>query len=1724
MKAWGRWLDNNKWFALCTLFLGINIYGVLRLQPPVPPPPCTDVPAATNAPASPGPRLISVLQVDLDEEGQALLELKFTQVVSATVLAEYLQITDTAGNVCETKVMDRSAGVVMQVAVDADAGSALTVSVRKGFYSEHDPNPLAVTQDYRIDLEAGLTLTDFSLESPSFEEATIQARFSRPVDVASLRRALQIEPAVDINVEEKDLWWRGKVYEIRGKLEKGRNYKLIIAKGVKASAGNARLENDVTRSFFIPDAKADIRLRTEGRYVSPRGAMLLSLESVNVSAYTLKAARLPAHNLVQFAMREGGHYSSYYGNPGDQISIPGNEQSTVLTSAKNTVASHVARLRELLPEDPRGAWLVDVMIGDRELKEQRLLVVTDTGITAKQIGNELLIWANSIHTLDAVTGAVVQVWSPAGELIVEGRTDEMGLALISLAEDSAEPFLVSVANGTDLAFLSLRDTQLPSVAAAATISYLKDGVEAYVYTDRGVYRPGETAHVRAIVRARHLQTPAAFPVDLHTVRPDGRPHSSRQAMLSAVGTVEFEIPWADFDATGNYRLILKTPGSEQSIGETTVAVEDFVPPRMAVKAVTGKSGYSVNETGRLIISARYLYGAVAAGNPVTARMEAVPADFASTNFPDYVFGDPEKSMPPYSEKIGSGNLNQDGTAEFAVPFSSQWKPPSMLHGLLIGQVMEQGGRSVTDYARCDIHPYPFYIGLRDRSFRLLRPGDKGTLDVALAQTDGTARHGKLPLEVQLDRVQWSSVLSRDGQGRYHYQSVLRFTPVSRQTLETGEDGTAVYEAEIGSSGDYLLRVIDPQSGVSSSLRFYAGGDHDRWQSRSMERADRVELVWDKPRYLPGETATLTVKAPFPGKALLTIEQNRLLSSTVQTMTSNTARFEIPVTTNHTPNAHAMVSVIREVKPSSMQEVYRAVGSLPLLMSEVPLRLNVAISAPDTIRPQSRLELDLAVTGPEGKAQSAEIAVAVVDEGICMLTAFKTPDPVRFFNALRRYSGTTADLYAMLLPETDPEGALYSAQTGGDLEGQLRARLNPVKSRRFKPVALWQGGVQTDDKGHCHIALDIPEFSGSLRIMAVAVADGQFGSAERPVTVKRPLTVLSSLPRFVAPGDTCTMAVELVNAGDQDGRARLDIRCSGPVRIRPEGVVSVPVAAGGRAALTFTLEATDCAGTATIELNARLGDESVQETTELSVRRPSAAISIHGAVAVPAGASKTVVLPQDWLAGSATFSVQAGGIPSARIRGGLDFLLRYPYGCIEQTVSSAMPLLYLEDLQRQSNGTVYVEDPAPLVRRSMNRILSMQTGSGGFGWWPQATQVYEWGSIYALHFLAEAQRAGYPVPEFQFDNGLAFLRQLLARPVKSAGELDSREWRSDAALRAYACYVLALAGTPRHDWTERLREQTAFMTVDSRLHLVMALAAGGRRRDAFAELQALDSIPFADDRQNGDELTSPARTAAFILTAWMELAPDDARLPERLQRLESFMRNGCWMTTQENAAALVALARYIRHTASQASFFSGQIAQGGVLRHEVNSEGHSTPLVLPDGQPLTLTNHGPGTLYANWQAHGIPTADATTEEDSGIAIRRSYRNLQDRPVSADSVKQGELLIVRLEITPRRQPLDNLVIEDLLPAGFEIENANLKTSQLVPWAQEQSTLPVRHLDMRDDRILVFANPVHRSCVFFYAMRAVTPGRFTRPAAAVSAMYDPEIQSRHGGGFITVEAIQP
>jgi uncharacterized protein YfaS (alpha-2-macroglobulin family) len=706
----------------------------------------------------------------------------------------------------------------------------------------------------------------------------------------------------------------------------------------------------------------------------------------------------------------------------------------------------------------------------------------------------------------------------------------------------------------------------------------------------------------------------------------------------------------------------------------------------------------------------------------------------------------------------------------------------------------------------------------------------------------------------------------------------------------------------------------------------------------------------------------------------------------------------------------------------------------------------------------------------------------------------------------------------------PDKASAVGGDGGDAE-ESRHR-TPVSAKRVKPVALVSGVVHTDENGFASADFPVPQFIGKLRVMAVAHADTNFGSADTATLVRSPLLVQSSWPRFVAPGDAFSVTLSAFNntaiAGqvsttaeilDEHARLSFGSTKSTKVELEPASIV-----ANGQTNQTLNVVADNSAGVAHVRVVATMGSESFEETVEIPIRPASPTITTGGyAVATP-DKPLPITLPKEMLAGTTSYEIRVTPWPALELPEGLDYLERYPYGCAEQTTSTLFPLVYLSDIGQQIAPGVFTKERVDeKVQCGMIRLLGMQTADGGIAMWPGGRSAWPWASVYVAHFVVEAEAAGHKVPEDLRTRLLAYVRRLLNKSTDEVDELETQ---------AYATYVLALAGKPDRAAMDRLGEivnRSKDSCAQARFHLAAAWVATGRR-DRAGGLIPATLPPMRSTRQLSGNLGSGVRERAILLSALLAADPDRADLPAVAQQLADAGKNGQWRSTQDTAFAVMALGRYLRQAKPAAPYENAELKCGETSVASVAQGGSLEWNAPTSAEPPTVSITGPtgAKAYVSWLATGVPMT-APADADNGLRIRRQFLGERGKPINNNAVHSGDLVQVELTLESS-SALSNVVIEDLLPSGLEIENPRLETTAKDATANPSDKPPIfqtERVDMRDDRMIVIGDLIGGVGVgkYVYTCRAVTPGVFALPPVRAECMYDLGTSSIAGAGTFTV-----
>ena len=1592
----------------------------------------------------------------------------------------------------------------------------------------------------------------------------ISVSFSTPVLSDTIESYLELTPAVDYQVISDH-----RNIEIHGDFKRRTTYTLKIRRGL-TSRNDAVLKQDYMTRLKIPDLRPQLRFLGDGFFLARKGHLNLGLATINVKRVELDIEKVFANNLIYVSrLDRWSRWSRNLGKPihSEVLDVPPQLNEEVTTPIS---------LEDYLSDEHVGIFKVVARNADRQWNSaHQWLVITDLGISAKRAGDNLYVWVKSLATGAPVPTSRVQLISDNNQTLLSGTTNWAGFVEFTDVTEKTEdfiPFMITVAKRDDLAFIQLDKHEIATADFdIAGPAYLQKGYEAFLYTSRGVYRPGETVQLAGIVRGPKQVTPEPIPTRIKILSPDGRIMQELRQQTNKSGACEVKISIPDYALTGNY--IAKMQIADRVVGSVQFQVEEFMPDRMKVAITVDKSSYKLGEELSIEVNAMNLFGPPAVGRKVQAscQLRAVPfvvSDDATdaTKWRSFVFGN-TRQFESQRIELGEAKTDAEGKAGYQFTIPATLKAPSLLNGILTATVSEVGGRAVTASNRVVIHPYSHYAGVRRATTGAVKINqplrfDYVAVDDTMAITPGRA------LKLSLHKVHWNTILRQNAAGRYQYVSEPQMTEVKTYALTSAETAQTATFTPTG-YGEYRARLEDIESTATAEIEFYVSG----WRNTpvSMEHPTRLDLVLDKSAYRPGQTAKLNIKAPFPGTLLLTVERERVLSHRTIVMKENTATVSIPVREGYKPNVYLSATLKRAIPMNTVSQPdnksllpARAFGVIPLKIDATRRRLSIEMSLkPDSdqqeqtpltdsrglmvsdsqleaaVRPNSEINIAFEVHGRRSW-QKYDVCIAVVDEGILALTDFQTPNPHDFFYQQRGLKIRSFDLYSGILPEI--ADVTDNSSTGGDGAAARRLgrkRLNTSSIRRVKPVSLWSGFVQTDGNGRGTVTFKIPQFNGKLRLMAVAFAGADYGATDAYLTVREPIVLTPTFPRFLAGGDKVRVPVTLFNGTGEDGEFTVKLQALGDVQLlsastvntsetTPEKIPEQPaqpsktepplyelsvdkkVEAGTEAQFFFDIRAQDALGAVNFNLFAEGNTETTQMDVKLPLRSVAPPVTKTGHGVVRAGEPVDFILPANLIANSSDFSLTLSPFPNIAFSDSLRYLVRYPHGCLEQTTSKVFPLLYFSDLARSVEPMLAAEDSVDYyITSGITKLESMLMANDQFSYWPGGTYVNPWSSIYASHFLVEARKAGYEVADRVYDAMLEGLKTRAKFSPDMEGENDAKKVKANIALATYASYVLAAAGQPDRGTMHYLKNRGASGLSDySHFQLAGAFALSGELETALSMLPVSVSPSFNGKSnpgwETGGTFNSPIRAQAIMLDVLAEVNENHPSIPMLVKNLSEAASEGKrWRTTQDNAFAFLALGKIMKKQADRN--YSGTFKLNGEHFADFDATETRYTDAAWDGARIQLNVEGEGSCYYYWSAFGIQRDSFIEEYERELQVRRRYFNKNGEELTGTFV-HGDLIVSEITVKALTANLENVVVVDMLPTGFEIENPRLESRAGIPWLKAQGFKP-DYIDIRDDRLIFFGTfPRQRERKFYYALRAVTQGEFTLPPIAAEAMYDP------------------
>ena len=1490
-------------------------------------------------------------------------------------------------------------------------------------------------------------------------------------------------------------------------------YHVTVKAGLPMADGRVT-KREFRRTFTTEDRPASVAFAARGRYLPPAGRRAIAIETVNVQDLECTIRSVPRANIVQLLAREEDRYGRFYGGGGDTkdtVEIAGTAQvkNFHLPKRLNEKITTPLDIRDEDGVSANGVYLVSARDkkNDSEWEAKyRLVCLTDIGLSVRETKGCVYVWATSLTKGKPIPGLLVSVYGANNVRVGEGLTDDDGWCACDVAEKT-EAFAVIAAqkNGDDASFLALSKPLDETLEQGARREYVKKGAyEAFVWTDRGIYRHNEKILVHALLRGADGNAPKkAFPVKVKFFDPDGKLFDSRTELVDLTGALaveSFAVP--DDQMSGTWCIDVAVPGDpDVIIGSRNIRIEEFVPPQIRVKVETPSDLSATNVA--FTVAAEHLFGGPAKGLPVEASVSFADEPFAPRGWGKFRFGDENRRLQPNYETLNKRTLDAKGRAEFAAALPPRSRPRAAVKMTAQGLVFETGGRPAAGRATCTLHVYPYYIGvmLPDILHENRQPQ---ACRVVLVNPDGTPHLGARKLEARFERIEHVYGLKRNDNGFFEWMSdKVRYPMGAPVEVGVTAEGVATLEVPRSSCGDFAVTLRDPVTDASFGASYWVGGaDDDASVRTSLATPSHVTLVADKPVYYPGDVPRIAVKAPFKGYAWLEVMNREGAYSRVIALTNATTEIALePVKAELAPGVDVALSVVQSATAGQQHAANRAWGVVPIKVATRDSALEVQVAADVTCGDTGGSELVAHVSAQGAKGvRGAYAAVTVVDEGIHILTDEKVPDPIAWFGATRDANHPLYDLYNYLLPIVDDRLKRSGVKMGGGADDDLFNRISPVPSRRFKPLSRWKLNVPLKD-GRADVHFTLPEFVGEVRVTAVAYNTRATGAGAVQAKVTPKLVMQADAPRFAAPGDTFNATLTLSNRSGKENTATFALRVDGAAACASgaSAAGSVKLADDASETITVPVVASATPGEGHLVFTVEGMGEKHAVTIDLPVRPAAAWAKTAETVCLEPGASHTfrntaAVLPE---AARRTFRVSSSGL--GELASALEYLTAYPYGCLEQTVSRVFPLVAAGGVLNMLpvEETSAAVDSQKAVDAGIRRVVSM-IRSNDFSMWPDSSySPWDRGvSLWAAHFLLEAEAAGFKVP---------------AQPLgRVKGFLRTWAMSTNATTRVYACHNLALAGAPDADRQLHWYDRRAQLTTLDRARLARAFVRSGDRTRA---VELASSLPAED-----------VKSASFAVLALMDLNPEDARLPGLVVYLNDRRNkeNAHWGTTAGNAHALLALATWYRTRAVAGDPDVKCVADGRETVIPVKKVH-----VLRGGDDVVLTNSGKGPAYVTATCLALPDAAGLPPVAEGIQITRRYFLSDGSEANLDQLSRGDLVVVELTVGNQQNHVySDLVVEDLLPACFEASNTRVDESTY-PWIENAKMLDWEmRREMRDDRMLFFSKRFcdsgeeGRVARAYYAVRVVSTGDFIAPGVSVEAMYDPAVRARTAPRRIRVE----
>ncbi len=1530
------------------------------------------------------------------------------------------------------------------------------------------------------------------------DKTSIEIRFSAPLmPNLNIDNFIKVSPAVDYRASLSN-----DTIILSGNFSNTSDYTIEILKGIKSRDGFALKEN-FKQKIELGDKAPQVVFSNNGVFLPDSAKKRVAFKSINVKKARLVVRKIYASNIAYFLYdnnlqkRGFSYFDTWdFNKIGDIIF----EKEIKIDGAKNEWiqnAVDLSKLRDLsgifvvsLHFDKDGvdynfpsgmdSWRINNYFYENG-STFRQLIFSNIALIAQKMGDEVIVSALDIKNNAPLAGVEIQGISKNNKVISKATTDIAGNAKLNFSQKVGDTDSRSniayitgkkVGKSDDFALIKLSAQEISDDGFDTEGITTQDGIKAFIYTDRGVYRPGEKVNLSIIARNNNIAI--NHPIKLTITNPQGKKVLNNTLKSSGDGVFYYAFESAKNAFTGIYNVKVDIG---DNIFTHKIAIEAVVPNRVKL-AINTIDSLDLTKEKELKFSLQgdYLFGAPASGLEWNINADIRPQQFSPKKYKDWTFENLSKEQH-YFNSYNNGKLNESGFVENSIDISKFANADRNLNMLITARVLENNGRAVTQRKSVKLKKFDSFVGIKNPATRYVQSGDSLNLNVVLLdEKENFIKNRKLEYVIYQNNYSWWWDYSNKDDFVRSIKGDKNTAIIARGELKS-KDKISSIKFDIKDRGEILVEVIDTTNNQSAMISLYASS----WgEPLDIEKITQLKIKSNKDKYNNGDKAKVTFESVRGAKALVTISSDKEILKRYWIPTNDTqTTFEVPIDEKYAPNLYASVFLLQDYNTINNDRALRLYGVVPLNITNEKAKIALNIKAKDEILPNSTLDIEIS------NAQNKQVTytLAIVDEGLINLTNFKTPSPYNYFYAKTKYNIRNYDTYDYIIGKI--EGAVRNSfSVGGDEElgGAVGKGRNDENAERFKPVVHFIAPTKSDSKGRAKISFAVPSYIGSLRVMLVAVDNNSYGSAQKDIRVSAPVVMLPTIPRSLKVGDNFQMPIEVMQIKDSVKSANLAVRSNGIIEF-DTNLKEIRFDSNKSQTIFFNGRVKEKLGIENIALQLNSDNFIMRDSTQIDIKAPNPYTQISKNWVLKKGESADISAPSAFIQNSNKGKITLSAQPILSIDHRLRWLVRYPYGCIEQTTSSVFPQLFITKLS--DANFLPKQTIVDNINAGIARIQSFQTNDGGFSYWQGGNKSDSWGSSYATHFLIMAKMNGYQVSESVLKQAINYLKN----------HIDSSN--------IYPLYLLSLSdnhqlGAMNEIYENHLRN----LTTTNRWLLAASYAMAGFDDIALKISNGLSLTPNESQSYYDNSYGSNLRNKAIILQAHKIVTGNiDAEL---YNEIKSELESNEWLSTQTSAYTLLVMAS-IKDEAKIGEI-KGEITLNNKAQ-KINEQKDRIEFALNSGNAKVKAQN---MLFVNYSWEGITSDSSNDNIKRKMQLSREFvvfdESGNERVIDASVLKSGESFYIKIMLVPYgRNYIDmkNIALTQNLPSGWEIENTRLN-NDAEPNAVAMNNSKVSYTDIRDDKIMWFFD-IYESQVVYVKVNAVTPGEYTLPAAFAEAMYD-------------------